>query len=379
MKRLLMIGFGASLLAIGGAHAQKGYVDDIYYNGDQAKKDAQEQAKHQKNNAGRQEANDQSNYGNYDDNYAQYDGGYYDDDSYIDYDDDSYTSRIRRFYYPMSGVGYWGSVYSPFWASPFYFNPYYGWGGWYNPGFGFSIGMSWGGGPYWSNGWGMSTWFGYGGFSSWYMPYGGYYGGWGGGYWNGYYAGMNDAHHGWNRPSVNYGPRGNRNGMMSVGSYGTNSRMQPVGRDRMMQPMNGRRSDGNVIQRSGEGRTDLYNSRGQQMQQQNGRRGDVIRFDDRNGERSIEMNRNAAGRNNGQVIEPTDRNPRVINGGDNSGQRFNVERSTPQPNRGNVERSAPSRNYTPSVQPSRGSSGGGSPMRGGGGGGGSRSGTGGRR
>lgn len=227
MKRFFFAGMAFVLCASGGhAFAQNNgsYTDDVYYNASQAEKDAQQAAQQPAddsenenyyNSSGQDNSYDGSNAADYND----YDGG----NGYIDYDDDSYTMRMRRFYYPMNGVGYWGSVYSPYWNDPFFYNPYYSWGGWYTPGFSMSFGY----GPYWSSGWGCNTWYGYGGFNSWYYPYYGY--GYGSGYWNGYYAGLYDAGYGNHYSpsrSLNYGPRGARNQRLNnSGNYGTGRRM----------------------------------------------------------------------------------------------------------------------------------------------------------
>lgn len=261
MKRLIFAGLVMALFSGNTVFAQSNnnYSDDVYYNGSQAERDAQADAKKQKKQQQTQDQEEQYNsstgdgYTDNDNNgnSVVYNNSYNSDDATIDYDDDSYTSRMRRFYYPMANVGYWGGVYSPFWSDPFYSNPYYGWGGWYTPGFSVSIGtgFGWGAGPYWNNCWGMNTWFGYGGFGSWYSPYyggfGGFggWGGYGGGYWNGYYAGLHDGRYGGGiyNPvrNVNYGPRNSRVGLSSVGAYGRNARMTSVDRgSNMVQPFN---------------------------------------------------------------------------------------------------------------------------------------------
>lgn len=399
MKRLLFAGLVMALFSGSAAFAQNngGYVDDVYYNGSQAQQDAKAEAKKQKKQ--KQENQDDAAYYNsstgYNDGYntngdAQvYNDSYSNgDDTYIDYDDDSYTSRIRRFYYPMYNVGYWGSVYSPFWYDPFYSNPYYGWGGWYTPGF--SIGFGWGGGPYWNNCWGMNTWYGYGMFNSWYYPFGGYggWGGYGGGYWNGYYAGLYDGSRynngGYGRGAVNYGPRGSRNGYASVGSYGRNSSMRSTARGtNMAEPMGSRRSTGTAIDRNAtsvRGTDRAMQVEGQPQRNVSGRginRNDAIRLD--NNDRATEINQNAARQ---QEVAPARRGGffgNVIRGNNDGGsmQRSNnVERA--QPSRSyEVERSQPSRSFSspapsrsfssPSPAPSRsfGGGGGGARMSGG--------------
>lgn len=398
MKRLIFAGLVMTLLSSAAAVAQSngGYVDDVYYNGSQAQQDAKADAKKQKKQQATQQGAEyyNSSTGTNDGYYADGNNGVYNssydngDDAYIDYDDDSYTSRIRRFYYPMSGIGYWGSVYSPFWYDPFYNNPYYGWGGWYTPGF--SIGFGWGGGPYWNNCWGMNTWFGYGGFGSWYYPYwGGYYGGWGGGYgagyWNGYYAGLYDGgryNPVYGRGTVNYGPRGSRNGLMSSGVYGRNSGMRAANTgSNMVEPMN-RRSNRNIYGNSADninssrggmqvegGRNAAAGNRGIDV----GRSNNAIRLD--NG-RTYEVNQSAAGRQQVQQQEQPSRRGsffgNMFRGNQQSAGRssngINVERSQPSRsyNNNNYERSQPSRSFNnsrPAPSPSRSFS---SPSRGGG-------------
>ena len=215
MKKLFSIGLMLALGSAGSTYAQS-YVDDRY------------STESEKTSYSYSQEND--------DAYYTEDGA-----SYIDYDDDSYTTRMRRFNAPMYGIGYWGSIYSPFYYDPFFMNPYYSWGGWYRPGFSISMGM----GPYWSNCWGTSMWFGYGGFGWGYSPFmspwgwGGYYGSmWGGGYgmgfWDGYYAGLYNGYGYYNNNryhynnGLNYGPRNTRtnfgsgrNGLMNRGVNNT--------------------------------------------------------------------------------------------------------------------------------------------------------------
>jgi len=245
MKRFIFASLTLALIAANVSFAQSSYTDDVYYTGSQAEKDAQQQKEQQKNsspNANYYNSSGQGNYGENDGNAQIYNDSYDNQDGYIDYDDDSYTTRMRRFYYPMSNIGYWGSVYSPYWMNPYYANPYYN--GWYSPGISFSFGF--GGGPYWNNYWGMNTWCGYGAFSP-YYGYGGYYGfggGYNSGYWNGYYSGLYDGNNN-NRynnrysNSVNYGPRGSRSGLRTTGSYGNNSRTSPIDRNGMVNPQRG--------------------------------------------------------------------------------------------------------------------------------------------
>ncbi|WP_118974403.1 hypothetical protein [Taibaiella koreensis] len=373
MKRLIFASLVVALFSGTVAFAQSNgsYVDDVYYNGSQAQKDAKADAKKQK----KQQEAQQGDAEYYSSTNGYNDGGYNnngnaqvynnsygnDDDAYIDYDDDSYTSRIRRFYYPMSSVGYWGGVYSPFWYDPFYSNPYYGWGGWYTPGFSVGMGWGWGGGPYWSNCWGINTWFGYGGFGSWYYPYGGW--GWGGGYglgyWNGYYAGANDGRYGYYGRTVNYGPRGARNGMLSAGAYGRASNMRAMNTNNggtVMQPMRGRA--GNAVMN----RDNAVNLNGATMN----RGGMQV------GDQRVRMNGNQrAFENNNQAIRLNDRGAAEINQGAVNGGRSQMQEAAPvrrngffgnmfrgnpeNMNRGGgMERAQPSRSYNAErAQPSR--------------------------
>lgn len=417
MKRLLSAGLVMALFSGSTAFAQSngGYVDDVYYNGTQAQQDAKAEAKKQKkqqqtspNDAEYYNSSTGNNDGyNTDGNARAHNNNYSNgDDSYIDYDDDSYTTRIRRFQYPMYNTGYWGSVYSPSWYDPFYSNPYYGWGGWYTPGF--SIGFGWGGGPYWNNCWGMNTWYGYGMFNSWYAPYGGYggWGGYGGGYWNGYYAGLydggryNNNGYGYGRGAVNYGPRGSRNGLTSVGSYGRSSGMRSVNNGtNMASPMNARRNAGTldratIIDRNAtmkRGDMQVADQRGNAAVRGVERSNNAIRLD--NSSRGTEVHQNAMG-NNRQAMQQQNEAParrggffgNVFRGNESNVNRSsnmqrgdnNAERVQPSRNY-NTERSQPSRSYTPSAAPSRSFSSP-SPSRSsfGGGGGGSRM-SGGRR
>ena len=110
------------------AQSNNSYSDDVYYNGSQAERDAKADAKKEKKQRqtqGQEERYNSSTGDGYaDNNYegnARVNNNSYNtkDDSYIDYDDDSYTSRMRRFYYPMSNGGHWGCEYSLFLAAPF--------------------------------------------------------------------------------------------------------------------------------------------------------------------------------------------------------------------------------------------------------------------
>ena len=210
MKRLFFLGLMLTALGTSSAIAQ----DDIYYNSSDAKKDASTYTEPERRST---QSQDRYDNGTYQSEYTDGNSTVRTDESeddYVDYSDDSYASRFRRFNGSMYGMGYYNSFYNPYWYDPYF-------GGWgYSPGWSISIGTGWGYGPYWSSGWGWNTWYGYPGFySAWNSPYcswgnyygGGYYG-WGGygmGYLNGYYAGA----YGYGASRViNYGPRYSMNG-----------------------------------------------------------------------------------------------------------------------------------------------------------------------
>lgn len=250
MKKLILLSlFSGGLMTT--ALAQN--YDDVYYRPQQAQKHADIEAQQEKDNTENYSNSNTQSYSNYNESYYDQDGY---DDAYIDYDDDSYTTRIRRFQYPMYNVGYYGSIYNPYggmysnvgwgiapgvnislgfnsyWGSPYYGYGYSPWGMGYGMGFGMGYGMGFG------MGYGMG--FGYGGFRpGWGNPYygGGYYGGgyYGGGYrpgW-GYGGGFENGYHN-NRPTYNYGPRGVNNS----GQY-SNSRTVRRSDNGMMVPERG--------------------------------------------------------------------------------------------------------------------------------------------
>jgi len=150
---------------------------------------------------------------------------YYNDDNY----DFFYTSRMRRFYNPHQGFGWYSGIYTdPYWYG---YNDPWMWGSSIYVGSGFFVGPTWG----WSNGWCSTSWatawawgrgYNYGWGNGWYGNYGwntGWSGGWNNGYWNGYNHGYNHGYtngywdgygHGlndgiWNTPLYNhqYRPR----------------------------------------------------------------------------------------------------------------------------------------------------------------------------
>src|SRR5690554_7122217 len=149
MKRIIfaiVIGLGLSSLT---SYAQEGnYYDDIYFSASDAATEAKEKAK---------KTSRETQY--YQNDNQHFEEGY-EEEVYLDYEEDSYTMRIRRFHRPVSYYGYYSSFYSPYWMNSYY-APYYGA---YRPGISFSFGW----GNYWgpSIGWGYSNpWYGYGGRS----------------------------------------------------------------------------------------------------------------------------------------------------------------------------------------------------------------------
>jgi hypothetical protein len=73
---------------------------------------------------------------------------YYDDDNY----DFFYTSRMRRFYNPHQGFGWYSGIYTdPYWYG---YNDPWMWGSSIYVGSGFFVGPTWG----WSNGWCSTSW-----------------------------------------------------------------------------------------------------------------------------------------------------------------------------------------------------------------------------
>lgn len=155
---------------------------------------------------------------------------YYNQDDYYDY---AYSARIRRFYDPVIGAGFydpfytnmywydynpihWGSsIYLGYnwWAPPAAFYQPFGWNG-------LSVGIgwnNWGWGGGWNNwGWGggWNNWGWGGGWNNWGWG-GGYWNGFNQGYWNGFYdglwagtAGNPYYYNSFDNNSWHYGPRG---------------------------------------------------------------------------------------------------------------------------------------------------------------------------
>ncbi|GIV26260.1 MAG: hypothetical protein KatS3mg027_0074 [Bacteroidia bacterium] len=136
----------------------------------------------------------------------------YSKDDYYDYE---YASRIKRFYNPVSGLGYYDNWYTNcgFYGCPNYGSSIYmGWGNFspymsigYNYMWGspyYSYGLGWGYPySYWNN-WGYSPWYGYSPYYGGYYPYGysPYYG------YNPYYYNSQDVN------SMTYAPRSSHTG-----------------------------------------------------------------------------------------------------------------------------------------------------------------------
>jgi hypothetical protein len=171
MKRFLLIG----LLLAGIASVSNGQTDDIYATGrDQRGGQTDSNQNSVRNNSDQQQ--------NASDNYQSYNNP----EDYVDYEDDSYSSRINRFDNSFYNMGYYSTFYNPWWYNRYWVDPMWGYNPWYT-----GVTLSFGFGPYWSSGWGWNSWYGYGGFGCYNYPYyaGGWYGHRYGGYWNGYYAG----------------------------------------------------------------------------------------------------------------------------------------------------------------------------------------------
>jgi hypothetical protein len=242
MKRLLLTG----LLLLGmGQMVSFAQTDDIYFNSSDIEKQKQEDKINAEQQA-RQRAQGEDNYsssGNANSgegNYQSY-GKSYDNDGYIDYDNDNYYStRIRRFNYPFYNMGYYSAFYNPYWYDPYWYDPYWGWSAWNRPGFNVSFGY----GPYWNSYWSWYTWYGYPAYySSWNYPYyanpyGSYYTG----YWNGYYAGM---YGNYGTKSVSYGPRNSTNFAYHSGGRNGGLRTQTINPNgAVSSPSSGLRSTG---------------------------------------------------------------------------------------------------------------------------------------
>jgi hypothetical protein len=199
----------------------------------------------------------------------------FDSDDDFFFDDFGYSSRLRRYYMPVTGVSFWDPFYDPFywntwnrptvvintgWVNPWWsdwrtdicfrqpwrcnattwYDPWYrggwgnawggfgcntfstwgfggGWGGGWNNGWGGGWNNGWGGG--WNNGWGGGWNNGWGG--GWNNGWGGgWNNGWGGGWNNGWAGGWNNGWGGNGFREPNYSYSGNR---MRTGSSGSNT------------------------------------------------------------------------------------------------------------------------------------------------------------
>lgn len=399
MKKLIYTGLlllGATVSVM--AQSRNTYQDDIYYTGSDARRDANESAKRQRDN-NNNNSNNSNNQGsdNYDrpgdnnfyaGNNGNGGGGYSD---YIDYDDDyNYSTYFNRFgNNSFYNRGYYSMFNNPYWYNPYWVDPFWGWSPWYRPG----ISIGFGAGPYWTSGWGWQSWYGYGGFGSyWHSPVYAGWGGWGwnygmgGGfynnYWNGYYGGLygggfyGGGYSGRGR-NVTYGPRSS---MGNVANY--NSRSQ------FANPNNGgfdnRRSTLRQAPDNNFNSNSPRNNNPDRGQQMNGRRGDIRtntnnRFDNGNREERPRGGSFYSGDNN------QDRNSGNYNSGNRGNQVELGRQNRFQNNGGGLRQSTPparmEQRNAPMSRPSFGNSspgggGGGGGSRGGGGGGG---GFGGRR
>jgi hypothetical protein len=216
MKRYVLIG----LLLAGMGYTGYAQTDDIYATGRDQRGQSDTSAvssnsRHYDNNGNQQGDNSGDNYQSYNN-----------PDDYVDYDDDSYSSRINRFDNSFYNMGYYSTFYNPWWYNRYWVDPMWGYNPWYS-----GISISFGFGPYWSSGWGWNSWYGYGGFGCWNYPIyaGGWYGHYYGGYWNGYYAGLEGGRV-YRSGYAAYGPRqtsiGNRVGYRT--SAGNGFRMAGV-------------------------------------------------------------------------------------------------------------------------------------------------------
>ena len=158
---------------------------------------------------------------------------YYDDDNYNDF---FYTSRLRRFYQPNFGFGYWNNCYTNYyfydnnpmsWGNNIYsYTPNYYWNPW-----GIFIGYStWGSQNGWN--WGRPC------YSAWYDPYG-WNSGWNNNYcgYNGYYGYNNGFNNGYYNGYNNGYYDGYNNGYNNNFAYGGGSSYDYWGpRKQMMDP-----------------------------------------------------------------------------------------------------------------------------------------------
>jgi hypothetical protein len=271
MRRLLLV----SMILLGLSSTGFAQVDDIYSDGTEQRK-ATDDDRYMDRNYSRAMNGDRGSSPQHADN-GDVVNSYDDPDDYIDQDDVSYGSRINRFYYPFSNMGYYSMFYNPSWYNPFWYDPFWGHNPW-RRGWGVSAGWGWGG----SVGWGWNTWCGY---PAWGSGWGGGFGwGWGGGWGNGFGCGNGWGWGGgfnnwgggyWNRVAqVNYDYRPYRNsvsygagrvyqtGFGAVRGSGSGLRMQNS------QPYQRPYAFGNP--RGGAGYNGNYNNAARSMPQQRG-------------------------------------------------------------------------------------------------------------
>lgn len=347
MNRLLLTsGIICAVWSPAALQAQdNGTFDDVYYTGSQARKDAKNTAKQA--DVARSEAeyyNSSAAYGNSQEDFysSDYSGSY---DSYIDYDDDSYTTRMRRFHHPMSGSGYWGSIYSPYWMDPFY-SPM----GWGYPGIRFS--MSFGYGSYWGGGYpygGFYNSWGYPSYGWGYPMYGYGMGGYYSGFWNGYYNGFYDGGYFNNHRYRNYGPRGARSPLYSGNTGRQSQRVNPINRRLNTDPRGEERRGSALNQRMPQGNRTVERSTDRRIQVERPAR--VI-----NNNNDLRVNKEQMRVQSGQQQIRAERPANNRNSGIFN-RRQTPQRSTPQRTyeapATNRSYQAPARQQRPSVSPSR--------------------------
>lgn len=242
VRHISVLALLVALVLSGCSSTRKVYEDDVYFNLDDADREART---YNENNRKKSEKTDVDQYSTRNSgssessSYSTDENGniviknnYYDDSqfSYDDYYDYSYTSRLRRFHQD-NAWNYYDPYYTNYYwynNNPYYFgNSVYSTYTWWGPSYGWNYSAS-----YWNvtYSWG-SPWYGYG-YSSWYNPwanpwyggswwnpydpwcYGGgfgcgpYYGyGYGAGMWGGGYYGGGMYFNSYDNNSYYYGPR----------------------------------------------------------------------------------------------------------------------------------------------------------------------------
>ncbi len=200
--------------------------------------------------------------------YSDYEDSYYSDTEtitdgsgstyitnnyYGDYYESDYTTRMKRFYSPYMGFGYYSPCYTGYYD---YYDPYY-----YSPGLSVSIGFGWG----WGSGYGYGSW-GYpysGYYNPWYSHYdpwcspywyGGYCGtgygyghGYNHGYYDGYWNGYYDGYYGYPNYGGYYGYYGNYHYGPRYSSQGVSSYRNSYGEKKAPETVEMRSNDANII------------------------------------------------------------------------------------------------------------------------------------